>query len=171
MTEGALTVQQTGRFPTAATATAAAVAAGLLLASAPAGAAPNWQTVSTGPTWSCAPTVVHTAGAGVGLQACLVRNANDDAQTVLVVVNNSGSAVTVSATVTSDFAASAGCSTYTLTAGERRGCFGTTAHVPDCLYGAGHPDPDGQTYGGSARLTVNGVTGSTSSPRTGCVPA
>lgn len=79
-----------------------------------------------------APTVVRTARAGVGFQACLVRDANDDARTVLVAVDDSGSAVTVSATVTSDLAASAGCSTYTLTAGERRGCFGTTAHVPDC---------------------------------------
>ncbi|MGV9943378.1 hypothetical protein [Streptomyces sp. NPDC003401] len=170
MTEGAPTVRRTGRFLTTATTTAATALTGLLLASAPAGAAPNWQTVSTGPTWSCAPTVGHAAKAGVGFQACLVRNANDDAQTVLVVVNNSGSAVTVSATVTSDFAASAACSTYTLAAGERRGCFGTTAHVPDCLYGAGHPDPADQTYGGAARLTVNGVTGSAVSPRTGCIP-
>ncbi|GHD30717.1 hypothetical protein [Streptomyces galbus] len=148
-------------------AAAAASAGCLILAAAPAGAAPYWQSVSTNSTWSCAPTVVHTARAGVGFQACLVRSALDNAQVVLVVVNNSPSAVTVSGTVTADFAAEAGCSSYTLAAGERRGCFGTTAHVPDCLFGAGYPDE--QTYGGTVRLTVNGVADTTQSPRTDCV--
>lgn len=149
--------------------TAAAVAGSVLLAAAPAGAAPYWQTVSTNSNWSCAATVVHTARAGVGFQACIVRNANDDAQVVLVVVNNSSSAVTVSGTVTSEFAAEASCSTYSLAAGERRGCFGTTAHVPDCEYGAGVPDDGAQTYGGTVRLTVNGVANSMNSPKTDCI--
>ncbi|WP_371667417.1 hypothetical protein OG985_07250 [Streptomyces sp. NBC_00289] len=150
--------------------TTAGVVGSVLLAAAPAGAAPTWQTVSTNSNWSCAPTVVHSAKAGVGFQACLVRNAGDDAQTVLVVVNNSGSDVTISGTVTSDFAADASCSTYTLPAGQRRGCFGTTAHVPDCQYGAGIPDPEEQVYGGAVRLTVNGVANSMNSPKTECLP-
>ncbi|MFD7130370.1 hypothetical protein [Streptomyces sp. NPDC059894] len=148
--------------------TTAAAAGSLILAAAPAGAAPYWQAVSTNSTWSCAPTVVHTAQAGVGYQACLVRSALDNAQVVLVVVNNSSSAVTVSGTITTDFAAEASCSSYALAVGERRGCFGTTAHVPDCLYGAGIPDE--QTYGGTVRLTLNGVANSTDSLRTDCVP-
>ncbi|MGW1885205.1 hypothetical protein [Streptomyces sp. NPDC001970] len=103
-----------------------AVAGSVLLAAAPAEAAPFWQTVSISANWSCAPTVVHNAKAGVGFQPCLVRNANDDAQVVLVVVNNSTSGVTISGTVSSDFAADGRCSTYSLAVGERRGCFGHT---------------------------------------------
>jgi hypothetical protein len=158
-------VRKTGRILT----TAAVCVTGALIAAAPAGAAPYWQTVTTGPTWDCARTVVHTAKAGVGFQACLVRNAHDDAQVVLVVVNNSTSAVTVSGTVTS-FGADAGCGSYTLPVGERRGCFGTTGPVPDCAYGAGTGDGT-ETYGGGVRLTVNGVVDTMDSPTTPCVPA
>ncbi|MET9800260.1 hypothetical protein [Streptomyces sp. NPDC006368] len=158
-------MRKTGRFLTAA----AALMGSTLLTAAPAEAAPYWQTVSTNLSWKCAPTAAHPAKAGVGYQACLVRNAYDDAQVVLVVVNNSSSAVTISGTVTSSFGPDASCSAYNLAVGERRGCFGTTGPIAECLYGAGFPDPGEQNYGGTVRLTVNGVGKSMDSPTTECV--
>ncbi|ANW18788.1 hypothetical protein [Streptomyces clavuligerus] len=165
-------------------ATVAAVAGALLGTAGPAQAAQaqiaqaqaapaapvvkSWQSVSTGPTWNCARTVVHKAKADVGFQACLVRNDNHDAQVVLVVVNNSASPVTISGTVTEAFGADAKCDTRTLAVGERRGCFGFTGAVPECLFGPGIPD-EPQYADGLVRLTVNGVAQSMRSPQTPCV--
>ncbi|MEU7279418.1 hypothetical protein AB0A69_11650 [Streptomyces sp. NPDC045431] len=157
-------MRKTGRFLT----TAAAIAGGLLLTAAPAEAAPYWQSVSTSSNWSCARTVVHTAKAGVGFQACTVRNHNNDAQVVLVVVNNSTSAVNISGIVDSDFG-DGSCGSYSLAVGERRGCFGPTSTVPSCPFGAGVPDDAVTYHNGTVRLTVNGVVNSMESPETQCV--
>jgi hypothetical protein len=159
------TVLKTGRILT----TVAAATGSLLLAAGQAGAAPYGQTVSTNSNWSCAPTVVHTAKAGVGFQACLVRNLYDDAQIGLVVVNNSTSAVTISNDVYSDFALSASCSSYNLAVGERRGCFGTTDDVPVCENPPGSNEHVSEIYEGSVELRVNGTPNSTESPSTQCV--
>lgn len=106
--------------------------------------------------------------AGVG-QACLVRNVYGDAQTVLVVVNYSTSAVTISGDVYSDFALSASCSSYTLAVGERGGCFGTTDDVPVCENPPGSNERVSETYVGSVELRGDGIAHSRESPSTRCV--
>lgn len=105
----------------------------------------------------------------MGFRACLVRNVHDDVQIVLVVVNNSTSAVTISGDVYSAFALSASCSSYTLAVGERRGCFGTTDDVPVCENPPGSNEHVSEIYGGSVELRVNGIANSTESPSTQCV--
>ncbi|MER6912381.1 hypothetical protein ABT354_11985 [Streptomyces sp. NPDC000594] len=147
---------------------AAAMAAGTLLAAAPAQAASQWQTVQTNANWKCAKTVVHPSRADLGYQACLVTNAQAQAQVVMVVVNNSTTPVSISGNITSAFGADRTCGTLSLGVGERRGCFAPTGPIPVCLTGAGHPDPTEQLHGGTIRLTVGGVTKAMDSPRTEC---
>lgn len=109
-----------------------AMAAGLMaLSTSPASAAPYWQVVDTGtgPQWLCGPTKAHKAKSGVGFQTCIVVNSNKDAQAVLVVVNNSKDAITLSGGVRTDFGADADCYSSTLNPGFQRGCFGPTVHV------------------------------------------
>ncbi|MEU6246595.1 hypothetical protein [Glycomyces sp. NPDC047010] len=122
-------------------------AVGLAFTASPASAAPYWQEVNTGPTWSCNPTKIHPAKAGVGFQTCIVVNANYDAQAVLVVVNNSSSAIQLSGVIDTSFGADASCYSSTLNPGFRRGCFGPTVHVGS-----------GVTLGATSYLTVNGTT-------------
>ncbi|MFB6771757.1 hypothetical protein [Streptomyces sp. NPDC056337] len=112
--------------------TCGVVAAGVMaLGTSPASAAPYWQVVDTdtGPQWLCGPTKIHKAKSGVGFQTCVVVNSKADAQAVLVVVNNSKDAITLSGGVRTDFGADADCYSSTLNPGFQRGCFGPTVHV------------------------------------------
>lgn len=129
-------------------ATVGAMAAGVMaLGTSPASAAPYWQVVDTGtgPQWLCGPTKIHKAKSGVGFQTCHVVNSNSDAQAVLVVVNNSKDAITLSGGVKTNFGGDADCYSSTLNPGFQRGCFGPTVHV-----GAGG-------ISSSSYLRVNGV--------------
>jgi hypothetical protein len=124
------------------------LAAGTMaLSASPASAAPYWQEVntSTGSKWTCNSTKAHPASSQVGFQTCLVTNANQDAQAVLVVVNNSTKAIQLSGVIDTSFGADASCYTSTLNPGFQRGCFTPTVHV-----GTG-------TIGATSYLTVNGV--------------
>lgn len=134
-----------GRLLTAVAVSALAILA-VVFSASPAAAAPYWQEVRTGPTWNCGSTETHTVSDGVGFQTCIVYNANQDAQAVLVVVNNATNPIRLSGEVDTSFGATFSCLESTLNPGFRRGCFGPTTHV-------GFPP----SLGAYTQLTVNGV--------------
>ena len=105
----------------------------LLTYSLPASAAPYWQTYQTNSHWHCGPT--HSAGGlpGVVYQTCMPVSVNGDAaQSVVIVTNNGGSPITISATVYLEgvsSSAQASCYQSTLNTGFSRACFGPTVNV------------------------------------------
>jgi hypothetical protein len=125
----------------------AAVAAGTLAAtSAPAGAAQNWQSVSSTPNMTCGAYKQHKVSNNVNFKVCIVVNSNLDAQALLVVENNAGVAVSIGGEVASNFGSNVDCASSTLNPGFTRGCFAPTVHVGS-----------GQTLAADARLRLNGV--------------
>jgi hypothetical protein len=122
--------------------------AGTVLAVQPgvARAAPYWQTFTTNSTWHCGATTQHRAVAGFYFQACNVKNASDYMQTVLVVNNQTGRAVTIAGDVVNSFGFWS-CYSSGFNTGYKRACFGgTRGPIGNCSYADG--------YG---VLAVNGV--------------
>lgn len=117
-------------------AAAAAVAGTCLATATPAQAFPKWQEVDTNSTWNCSPYKSHRLSFNIKFKTCIVRNANNDAQSVLVVQNSGTKAAEIRGEV--DEVLSGGswgdgydigpfaCSLSTLNPGFTRGCFGIT---------------------------------------------
>ncbi|MFJ6560877.1 hypothetical protein ACIQMV_13515 [Streptomyces sp. NPDC091412] len=104
-----------------------------LATSTPASAFPYWQEVSTSSTWSCSTPKAHRLSLNINFKTCIVRNAKNDAQAVLVVQNSGTKAAVIRGVVHHyntggtyagnwDFS----CLESTLNPGFTRGCFGTT---------------------------------------------
>ncbi|TQE35819.1 hypothetical protein Sipo8835_12360 [Streptomyces ipomoeae] len=131
---------------------AAAVAGTLAFAATPASAAANWKEVSTNSNWNCSDYKPHPVSSYVKFKVCLVINASDDAQAVLVVQNTTGGPITIGGAVRSDFGSNVDCANSTLNTSFTRGCFAPTvtdAGSRSILNATGY-------------LTVNGVTASVS---------
>nr|WSS63097.1 hypothetical protein OG284_18615 [Streptomyces sp. NBC_01177] len=112
--------------------TVAVAAAGTLaLAASPASAAGNWQAVDTNSNWRCTDYVKHSVSDHVKYKTCIVINANNDAQAVLVVQNAASVAVSIGGSVASDFHSNVSCANSTLNPGFTRGCFAPTSYVGD----------------------------------------
>ena len=125
--------------------TVAVTAVGALaLAASPASAA-NWQTVSTNSNWVCSEYKHHQVSNFVNYKVCIVVNANDDAQVVLVVQNAADVAVSIAGTATG-FGSNVNCPTSTLNPGFTRGCYSPTIQVGSEVF-----------IKGNVRLTLNGV--------------
>ncbi|GHD21869.1 hypothetical protein [Streptomyces galbus] len=130
-----------------------AAAVGILaLGVAPASAKTvNWQIVSTNSNWYCGGGyITHPVSEHVNFKACLVVNANNDAQTVLVVQNTASVAVAIGGLVFFDGGSvsnTTDCAASTLNPGFTRGCFGPTFHIDS-----------GTRIWGNGNLTLNGVT-------------
>jgi hypothetical protein len=116
----------------------AAATVGVMLSASSASASPTvgWQPVSTNANWHCTDYGNLTAVRGVKLKTCIVRNANQDAQGVLVVQNTSGHAIEINNVDTqsrvvfeSALEGDVWCASTTLNSGFTRGCFGKTVHV------------------------------------------
>ncbi|EDY47216.1 hypothetical protein [Streptomyces clavuligerus] len=125
----------------------AAMAAGTLAtAAAPASAVANWQPVDTTPTWECSRERVHQVSNNIKFKVCTIRNANNDAQGVLVVQHSGTAPAVISGEVVTNFGSNTACAGSQLNAGFTRGCFAPTVHVGS-----------GGTLAINARLRVNGV--------------
>ncbi|MEU8620137.1 hypothetical protein [Streptomyces sp. NPDC048623] len=115
-----------------ALAVAAAAIGTIALGTAPASAAQNWGTVSTNSNWNCGAYKNHSVSDYVSFKICVVRNANNDAQTVLVVQNRASVAVAIGGEVQFQGGGHnevAMCAASTLNPGYTRGCYGPTYHV------------------------------------------
>lgn len=105
-----------------------------LATAAPAAASPYWQEVNTSSTWSCSPYKAHRLSFNIKFKTCIVRNANNDAQAVLVVQNSGTKAANIHGAIEQDLTGGihdgshyyASCYESTLNPGFTRGCFGTT---------------------------------------------
>ncbi|MER7884149.1 hypothetical protein ABTY35_15165 [Streptomyces fimicarius] len=110
----------------------AAAAAGLAVSStSPAAAFPYWQQVSTNSNWSCSDYQAHRLSFNIKFKTCVVRNANNDAQAVLVVQNSGTKAAVIRGEIATwvngnSYRASISCYESTLNPGFTRGCFGPT---------------------------------------------
>ncbi|WP_405807218.1 hypothetical protein OG729_18860 [Streptomyces sp. NBC_00210] len=109
-------------------AAATSVAAVSLLAASPASAYPTWQTVgSTNSNWHCGTTKSHPASDNVNMRMCIVMNASNEAQAVVVVVNHASVAVNIEAPgINTTWGAGGYCNKYPLAPGAQRACFTNT---------------------------------------------
>ncbi|MFE7775756.1 hypothetical protein ACFU5O_18015 [Streptomyces sp. NPDC057445] len=117
---------------------AAAGLAAVVLASSPAAAYPNWQTVDTNANWTCQGYQSHVGSHNINFKGCVVRNAAGESQPVLVVQNKAGVAINIKAELKvwpksaphHDPDAANGsvfrCDPSPLQPGFTRGCFGRT---------------------------------------------
>lgn len=129
--------------------TVAALAAGsLAFGATPASAAQNWQAVNTNGNWWCTDYHQHEVSDYVNFKVCRVRNANNDAQAVLVVQNKASVAVSISGAVYSNFGSNVECAATTLNPGFTRGCFAPTVHI-------GAVSESSLAFGGRFRLNGN----------------
>jgi len=113
--------------------TATAAVGALAFAASPASAAPYWQVVSTDSNWSCSTYQPHQVSNNVNFKTCIVRNANNDAQAVLVVQNKATVAITIRGELTythDGFSNYITCKLSTLNPGFTRGCFAPTETDP-----------------------------------------
>jgi hypothetical protein len=113
----------------------AALAGAGLATATPAQAAPYWQAVDTDSNWTCSAYQSHRLSFTIKFKTCIVRNSNNDAQSVLVVQNSGTRAAeirgevddyTTSDTWTNSYRGTYSCKLSTLNPGFTRGCFGTT---------------------------------------------
>ncbi|MGW0609198.1 hypothetical protein [Streptomyces sp. NPDC002788] len=125
---------------------AAAAVGALALAAAPAGAAQNWQTVSTTSTWHCGAYKTHKVSDNVKFKVCAVINGSRHGQAVLVVQNAANVAVSIGGAVSSNFGSNTDCASSTLNAGFTRGCLAPTVRVGN-----------ESIFVVAARLRLNGV--------------
>ncbi|MEU0689540.1 hypothetical protein [Streptomyces uncialis] len=109
----------------------------MLFAATPANAHPLWQTYSANSNWECGLSKNISISNSVVFQTCLITTPNKaKAQLVLVVSNRSTKAVQLRGGQfdsdlygVADFNSDLGggfCGSYTLAAGQARGCFGET---------------------------------------------
>ncbi|MFJ3582971.1 hypothetical protein ACIPPS_12195 [Streptomyces sp. NPDC090127] len=111
---------------------AAAVLGATVFTAGPAAAAGAWQSVSTNSNWDCDDYVAHKLSVNIKFKTCVVRNANNDAQGVLVVQNSGTKVANIRGEVTAGgytpggaFRHSHGtCKFADLLPGQTRGCFG-----------------------------------------------
>jgi hypothetical protein len=109
---------------------AVAAAVGVLaLTAAPAGAAQNWQAVTTTSTWHCGAYKTHKVSDHVKFKVCAVFNGSRYGQAVLVVQNAASVAVSIGGAVSSNFDSNVECASSTLNAGFTRGCLAPTQYV------------------------------------------
>ncbi|MFG2194432.1 hypothetical protein [Streptomyces sp. NPDC048639] len=109
------------------------VGTGLVTATPAVAAPPYWQEVSTNSNWTCSPYKAHRLSFNIKFKTCIVRNAANDAQAVLVVQNSGTAAADIRGVVhhhntggTYDGNWDFSCKTSRLNPGFTRGCFGTT---------------------------------------------
>lgn len=113
---------------------AAAAVGATVFTAGPAAAAYDWQTVSTNSNWSCDDYVAHPLSKNIKFKTCVVRNASNGAQGVLVVQNSGtkvadirGEVSVYGYTPSGDYRQSyATCKFDDLQPGLTRGCFGYT---------------------------------------------
>ncbi|MBR8639030.1 hypothetical protein KEF29_06080 [Streptomyces tuirus] len=125
---------------------AAATVGALALTAAPAGAAQNWQAVSTNSTWHCGGYKTHKVSDNVKFKVCAVVNGSRYAQAVLVVQNAASVAVSIGGAVSSNFGSNVDCASSTLNPGFTRGCLAPTQYVGN-----------ESIFVVAARLRLNGV--------------
>ncbi|WP_256104409.1 hypothetical protein [Streptomyces sp. ODS05-4] len=96
----------------------------------------NWAPVSTNSNWHCTGYTEVLFSPGMKLKSCIVRNANQDAQGVLVIQNTSGRAYEINNVdersrvwFESEHGGDVWCASSTINSGATRGCFGKTVHV------------------------------------------
>ncbi|MFE3907885.1 hypothetical protein ACFXPY_48825 [Streptomyces sp. NPDC059153] len=126
---------------------AAAAAGALAFAASPASASANWQEVNTNSNWNCLPYKKHTISANIKFKPCVVTNANNDTQVVLVIQHTGTAAAVVAGEVRSDFGSNTLCNGSTFNPGFTRGCYAPTVNVP--------PSGGGTV---NVRLSVNGTS-------------
>ncbi|WP_078950028.1 hypothetical protein [Streptomyces sp. CFMR 7] len=126
---------------------AAAAAGALVFSASPASAAANWQAVNTNSNWDCLPYKTHTISANIKFKPCVVTNANNHTQVVLVIQHTGTAAAIVSGEIVSSFGSNTLCNSSTFNPGFTRGCYAPTVNVPS-------------SGGGSfnVRLNVNGTS-------------
>ncbi|MFF9867499.1 hypothetical protein ACF1G0_19100 [Streptomyces sp. NPDC013953] len=114
-------------------ASATMVGAGLVNAGPAAAAPPYWQPVDTNANWSCSPYKSHRLSFNIKFKTCIVRNANNDAQAVLVVQNSGTKAADIRGVLQTENTGGiyegswrATCTHSTLNPGFTRGCFNQT---------------------------------------------
>lgn len=115
-----------------------ALAAGVVLGSGTATAAPNWQSFTTGSNWDCGPTKTHPVSNYVTFQVCIVWNSSGGAQAMMSVVNASDKTAEVDAALFGTVVAGNNrCPEWPMAGGLQRGCFaGTTSqHCHDTAWG------------------------------------
>ncbi|WP_328880343.1 hypothetical protein [Streptomyces sp. NBC_00299] len=112
---------------------AAVTGTGLATATPAMAAPPYWQEVSTNSNWHCSPYKAHRLSLNIKFKTCIVRNASNGAQAVLV-VQNSGTKAALIRGVLDTFNTGGdyqgnymySCKESKLNPGYTRGCFGTT---------------------------------------------
>jgi hypothetical protein len=101
-----------------------------LLTIPPASAAPptvNWKAVSTNSNWHCSDYVSPSNADGLNFKSCVVVNAHDDAQGVLVVQNPTNAARTIKGAIRlPQIGGDVNCAETPLQPGFTRGCYSTT---------------------------------------------
>lgn len=112
---------------------AAVIGSGLATATPAVATPPYWQEVSTNSNWDCSPYKEHRLSLNIKFKTCIVRNASDDAQAVLVVQNSGTKAALIRGVLDTYNTGGTYQGTYiysckesTLNPGYTRGCFGTT---------------------------------------------
>lgn len=113
---------------------AAAVVGATVFTAGPAAAAGTWQTVSTNSNWDCDDYLPHKLSKNIRFKTCVVRNANNDAQGVLVVQSIGTKVANIRGEVTAYGYTAGGahrhsygtCKFDDLLPGQTRGCFGYT---------------------------------------------
>lgn len=147
---------------------ATAATAGVVFSAPSASASPTvgWQAVSTNANWHCTEYKELTFAPGMKLKTCIVRNASQDAQAVLVIQNTTGHAMEVNYTgkqssvvFESALEGDVWCAPTTINDGFTRGCFGKTVHVgcratsyADGTLAVRDPE-DGTKWAGTATMT------------------
>lgn len=136
---------------------AASVVALLLFGAAPASAYPIWQSYKSNSNWHCSDTFPTSLSQNVVFQTCIIVNASDQAQAVLVVANRGTKDASISGGPFSDELYGEGGSYYcewtTLDAGEAIACFGKTV----ALRGCGHYYAQGRLWANQVGLEVSGL--------------
>lgn len=97
----------------------------------PATANPYWQAFTTDSSWRCTATAQHPGATNIYYQGCVVVSGSY-MQTVLVVSNQSSSAVTIFGEVYNSNGPGWTCNTSTFSPGYRRACFGDTTQMAPC---------------------------------------
>jgi hypothetical protein len=122
-----------------------AVASSMLLSVSPSFARPptpptvNWQEVGqTDANWECTGVANHPAAPGVRFRGCTVVNSSNQAQAVLVLVNNSSSPIQINGGANTRIMGSRDswhsyidvrCASSPLHSGFQRGCFSRTKDI------------------------------------------
>lgn len=109
----------------------ASVAGGILANTTPAVADPvplpeaNWREVPDAPR-TCSTVREHSKKRGVRFRICVIANSRNEAQAMLVVVNNSNDMIAMDGRALQSWGGSVACASTNLNKGFQRACLGKT---------------------------------------------